>query len=103
MTARGGEHVDLPVVRPAPERVRIHAEHAAGLTEGQPVLSLGGRGRRGDAVNVGESDRLVTGSWGGRGPSRPQPAKPTERNASMVPIVSRSSHDPRSHEVRVGT
>src|SRR5437879_9323839 len=65
MTARGGEDVDLPVVRPAAQRVRIDAEHAAGLAQGEPVAALAGCGRSGNAVNLGESDAggaLVLGS-----------------------------------------
>jgi hypothetical protein len=40
VTARSGEDLDLPVVGPAPQRVRVDAEHPAGLAEGEPVAAL---------------------------------------------------------------
>src|SRR5258706_4855429 len=54
MSARRGEDIDLPVVSPAAEGVRIHAEHSTGLAEGEPVAALACCGRCGNTVNLGE-------------------------------------------------
>jgi hypothetical protein len=40
MSAWRGENVDLPVVGPPAERVRIDTEQSAGLAEGEPVAAL---------------------------------------------------------------
>ncbi len=58
MPAWGGEDVDLPVVSPAAQRVRIHAEDSAGLAEREPVAALAGSGLTRNAVNLGESVHL---------------------------------------------
>src|SRR6185503_3186574 len=54
VTARRGEDVDLPVVSPASQRVRIHAEHATGLAEGEPVAALARCCWNRNTVNLGE-------------------------------------------------
>src|SRR5258706_667331 len=77
VTARGSEDVDLPVVSPAAEGVRIHAEHSSGLAEGEPVATLACCGRCGNTVNLGEPGEAHRTSDGGvvlslaRSPSGP--------------------------------
>jgi len=53
------EDLDLPVVSPAAQRVRIHAEHAARFTEGEPIAALTGVRLRRNTVNLGESGAAV--------------------------------------------
>ena len=66
MTAGCGEDFDLSVIRPAPERVRVDAEHPARFTEGEPVLAPRRcRDGRGDAVNLREGTHGVTSCHGG--------------------------------------
>src|SRR2546426_715529 len=59
MPAWRGEDLDLPAVRPAAQRVWIHAEDPAGLPQRQPVTALE-RCRLRDTANLGES------GWGRR-------------------------------------
>jgi hypothetical protein len=55
MPSRSGEDVDLPVVSPAAERVRVDAEQSAGFTEREPVAALAGSGLCRNTVNLGET------------------------------------------------
>src|SRR6185503_2515719 len=55
VTARRGEDVDLPVVSPPSQRVRIHAEHSTGFAEGEPVAPLARCRWNRNTVNLGET------------------------------------------------
>src|SRR5213593_1384857 len=84
MTAGGGEDVDLPVVRPAAQRVRVDAQNPAGLAEGEPVAVLAGCGRSGNTVNLGETPF-----------TRPMPPR-SRRRSPLEPPRPRRVRAPRN-------
>src|SRR5207245_6250215 len=61
VAAGRGEDVELPVVGPAAESVRIDAKEAARLAERQPIAAR--EGFRGDAVNLGETGMPRSRWW----------------------------------------